>query len=222
MDIRNSVALVTGANRGIGEQYVKALIEANAKKIYATGRDLDLFSEMAESENDRVELLKLDITRSEEIRAAAEKCRDVDLLINNAGVNFNTPLLGIDGLENARTEIETNYFGTLSMCRAFAPILDHLKSARELVGIAAEDLVERDFGRSAAARCGQNNVAPTGISYPHIIAIKRDAASSTPIISTEIIKSTGAQRGRSACPAGLNNFVIHKFTRPIHIDTSIS
>src|SRR6185436_9781933 len=37
--------------------------------------------------------------------------------------NFNTPLVGIGALANARTEIETNYFGTLAMCRAFAPIL---------------------------------------------------------------------------------------------------
>ena len=58
----------------------------------------------------------------EEIRAAAERCGDVDLLVNNAGINFNTPLIGI-GVDNARAEIETNYLGTLAMCRAFAPVL---------------------------------------------------------------------------------------------------
>ena len=54
---------------------------------------------------------------------AARRCKDVTLLVNNAGVNFNTPLFAIDGTENARAEIETNYFGTLAMCRAFAPLL---------------------------------------------------------------------------------------------------
>src|SRR5207244_1298457 len=71
---------------------------------------------------DRLVPIALDITRPEEIRAAAERCGDVDLLVNNAGINFNTPLIGI-GVDNARAEIETNYLGTLAMCRAFAPVL---------------------------------------------------------------------------------------------------
>ena len=70
----------------------------------------------------RIEIRMLDITDPTQIRAAAERCGDVSLLVNNAGINFNTPLIGI-GADNARAEIETNYLGTLAMCRAFAPVL---------------------------------------------------------------------------------------------------
>src|SRR5581483_7238594 len=122
MQLRDCVALVSGANRGIGAQYVKALRAAGAKRIYAAARD-PANLEIAEADKAVVVALKLDILREAEIAAAAARCRDVTLLVNNAGVNFNTPLVGIASLANARTEIETNYLGTLAMCRAFAPIL---------------------------------------------------------------------------------------------------
>ncbi|HEU4826404.1 MAG TPA: SDR family NAD(P)-dependent oxidoreductase, partial [Dongiaceae bacterium] len=54
---------------------------------------------------------------------AARAAKDVTLLVNNAGINFNTPLMAIESTDNARREMEVNYFGTLAMCRAFQPIL---------------------------------------------------------------------------------------------------
>jgi NAD(P)-dependent dehydrogenase (short-subunit alcohol dehydrogenase family) len=122
MQIKNCVALVSGANRGIGEQFVKALLAAGAKTIYAGARDAGSLRAVAGADG-RIVPLALDITRDADITAAAKRCRDVTLLINNAGVNFNTPLVGIETLANARTEMETNYLGTLAMCRAFAPVL---------------------------------------------------------------------------------------------------
>lgn len=122
MQVRNCVALVTGANRGIGEQFVKALVAAGAKRVYAGARDPALLR-IAASAGGHVVPIGIDITRAADVAAAAARCRDVTLLVNNAGVNFNTPLVGIASLANARTEIETNYLGTLAMCRAFAPIL---------------------------------------------------------------------------------------------------
>lgn len=118
MQINGAVALVTGANRGIGAAYVAALKQRGAAKIYAAARDAESLSGI-----DGVEPLTLDITDHAAVAAAAAKCGDVTLLINNAGVNFNTPVIGIPSLDNARTEMETNYFGTLAMCRAFAPVL---------------------------------------------------------------------------------------------------
>jgi NAD(P)-dependent dehydrogenase (short-subunit alcohol dehydrogenase family) len=122
MQIRNCVALVTGANRGIGEQFVKALLAAGAKLVYAAARDAGRLR-IAGGADGRMVPLGLDITCEADVAAAAQRCRDVTLLVNNAGVNFNTPLVGIGALANARIEIETNYFGTLAMCRAFAPVL---------------------------------------------------------------------------------------------------
>jgi len=122
MQVKGCVALVTGANRGIGEQFVKALRAAGAKRIYAGARDPAALRIDA-ADRDLIVPLGIDVTRAADVAAAAARCRDVTLLVNNAGVNFNTPLMGIEALDNARAEIETNYFGTLAMCRAFAPVL---------------------------------------------------------------------------------------------------
>jgi NAD(P)-dependent dehydrogenase (short-subunit alcohol dehydrogenase family) len=116
MNVSGSVVLVTGANRGIGQALVTALQAAKAAKIYAASR------EGAATAPGTV-ALKLDVTKPAEVAAAAQTAGDITLLINNAGVNFNTPLVKIAALDNARAEMEVNYFGTAAMCRAFAPVL---------------------------------------------------------------------------------------------------
>jgi len=121
--IKGAVALVTGTNRGIGPETVKALLAAGAAKIYCGTRDQKKIAKLVASAPKKLVPLLLDITKPGEIAAAAKACPDVTLLVNNAGINFNTPLMGIAGTENTREEMEVNYFGTLAMCRAFAPIL---------------------------------------------------------------------------------------------------
>lgn len=117
MEIRGSVALVTGANRGLGHAFVQALLTAGAKKVYVGARTL---MKVADS---RLHPVKLDITDSHDITNAMHLCQDVNILINNAGIMRSSPLLTAPSMEPAREEMETNYFGTLAMCRAFAPIL---------------------------------------------------------------------------------------------------
>ncbi len=67
--------------------------------------------------------MQLDITNAEHVTSAAATCSNINILINNAGVAGFTPALGAPTMANARLEMETNYFGTLAMCRAFAPVL---------------------------------------------------------------------------------------------------
>ena len=117
MKIRGATALVTGANRGLGRAFLRHLREAGCAKVYAGVRQLESLDAGVEN------AVQLDITDPGHVAAAAARCQDVDLLINNAGVTKFTPLLGSPTLDNARAEMETNYFGTLAMCRAFAPIL---------------------------------------------------------------------------------------------------
>ena len=124
MDIKGTVALVTGANRGIGRSYVEALVERGASKIYAGAREPAKLGDLVDRFEGKVIALKLDITEPADIAAAANACRDVKLLVNNAGINRQAGLIAAGGLEAARAEMETNYFGPLSMCRAFAPILE--------------------------------------------------------------------------------------------------
>lgn len=116
MKIKNAVALVTGANRGIGEQFARQLGVRGASKVYAGARDA------ARVTVPGVEPVSLDITDPDSVAAAAASAGDVTLLINNAGVAHAQDLVHGD-VDRMRAEVETNVFGTLSMIRAFAPVL---------------------------------------------------------------------------------------------------
>ncbi|MGY1843844.1 SDR family oxidoreductase [Modestobacter sp. SYSU DS0875] len=116
MDITGSVALVTGANRGLGRQFAQQLLERGAAKVYATSRRPELVDVPG------VEVLRLDVTDAGSVAAAAAVAGDVTLLVNNAGIATGTNLVSGDPAA-IRLEMETHFFGTLSMVRAFAPIL---------------------------------------------------------------------------------------------------
>lgn len=122
MELKGKNILVTGAGGGIGRELVKALLEHGAEKIYAAARNPATLAQMAQQEP-RVIPLQLDITEAASVAAAARQCADVDVLINNAGVNRCVGLLAADGMAAAHEEMEVNYFGTLAVCQAFAPIM---------------------------------------------------------------------------------------------------
>ncbi|MFE8946442.1 SDR family oxidoreductase [Streptomyces sp. NPDC007856] len=115
--IEGATALVTGANRGLGRVMARMLVERGARRVYGGARDP---REVAEP---GVVPVRLDVTDPAQVAAAAETCADLTLLVNNAGVLTDSPLLAAPDLAAARTEMEVNYFGTLAMCRAFAPLL---------------------------------------------------------------------------------------------------
>jgi NAD(P)-dependent dehydrogenase (short-subunit alcohol dehydrogenase family) len=117
MRIENSVALVTGAGRGLGATIARELVERGARKVYGAARDATAVTDPG------VTPLALDITDPGQVADAAVACADVSLLINNAGVLTSSPLIGAADLSGARREMEVSYFGTLDMCRAFAPVL---------------------------------------------------------------------------------------------------
>ena len=117
MKIDNAVALVTGANRGIGLAFTRALLARGARKVYAGARDPSTITEPG------VEPIRLDVTKPGEVAAAAARARDVTLVINNAGIGQLGGFLAPDSEESARRHLETNFFGMLRMSRAFAPVL---------------------------------------------------------------------------------------------------
>jgi NAD(P)-dependent dehydrogenase (short-subunit alcohol dehydrogenase family) len=127
MKIKNSIAFVTGSNRGIGQAFVAALLNQGAKKVYAGVRDLEAYKKVAallpEEQQARVEPVVVDISNKKQVQTAAAQAQDITLLINNAGIANFTGLISAESLESARQEMEINYFGTLSVIRAFAPIL---------------------------------------------------------------------------------------------------
>jgi NAD(P)-dependent dehydrogenase (short-subunit alcohol dehydrogenase family) len=118
--IQGTTALVTGANRGLGKAFVQALLDRGAAKVYAGARNPGT----VDVTNARVVPVQLDITNLDDIAAAARDCSDVSLLVNNAGAMLLRPFLSAPDMSAARTEMETNYFGTLAMARAFAPVLE--------------------------------------------------------------------------------------------------
>ena len=123
MQLQGSVALVTGAKRGMGQTTAKALLAAGAAKVYVADVDEITQAELAALDPARAAALHLDIAKHDLVSAAALRCGDVQILVNNAGVNRGSSLLRAADLGAARAEMEVNFFGTLAMCRAFAPVL---------------------------------------------------------------------------------------------------
>ena len=109
-----TTALVTGANRGLGHHFAAELL-ARGATVYAAAR------EPASIDLPGARTLALDVTDPDAVAAAAELAGDVDLLVNNAGISTGSPLLG--DLDGVRAEMDVNFWGTLSMVRAFAPVL---------------------------------------------------------------------------------------------------
>jgi len=115
--IENAVVLVTGANRGIGLAFTRELLARGARKVYAGARDPATVLQTG------VQPLRLDVTKSDEVAAAAALASDVTLVINNAGIAQPGGFLAPDSDEVARRIFETNLFGMLRVSKAFAPAL---------------------------------------------------------------------------------------------------
>ncbi|MEU9140932.1 SDR family oxidoreductase [Streptomyces sp. NPDC048404] len=116
MELKDAVAVVTGANRGLGRHLAAQLVERGAT-VYAAARRPETVDLPG------VTPLLLDVTDEESIRAAARIASDATLLVNNAGISTGTPLIA-GGPDAARLEMETNFFGPLAVTRAFTPVIE--------------------------------------------------------------------------------------------------
>lgn len=117
MQLHNAVVLITGANRGIGLEFARAALARGARKVYATARDPESIP------LEGVIKLKLDVTCAEDVARIAQQCPDVTLLINNAGVARFGSFLANNSEASCIEHFETNFYGPLRLCKAFAPIL---------------------------------------------------------------------------------------------------
>lgn len=124
MELKGSVALVTGANRGLGRAFAKALLEAGAAKVYGAARNPDSLERLQAEADEGIVALKLDVTEAAQVRAAAETANDVTLLINNAGVLEGCGIMEAGHLDPLRREMEVNLFGLTAMSQAFAPVIE--------------------------------------------------------------------------------------------------
>jgi NAD(P)-dependent dehydrogenase (short-subunit alcohol dehydrogenase family) len=119
MDPRDKNILITGAGRGLGQALVTAALEHGARKVYAAARTPE---ESKQWRDPRIVTLTVDITDGASVQAAAVDANDTDLLINNAGVLTSGSLLSLSE-QDLRRDMDTNFFGTLRVIRAFLPVL---------------------------------------------------------------------------------------------------
>jgi NAD(P)-dependent dehydrogenase (short-subunit alcohol dehydrogenase family) len=122
MNIQNSIALVTGANRGIGRELVLALANAGAAKVYAAARNPQTVADLVAIDPARIVALRLDITSADHVAELTATAPDVTLLINNAGVlDFGSALEA--PIEAVERNLAVNLYGPLRTTRALAPVI---------------------------------------------------------------------------------------------------
>lgn len=153
MEVRDSIALVTGANRGLGKCFVEALFKRGAATVYAGARDPDTLSDLIAVFGDRVVPVSVDVTSETDVRAAAEQASDATLLINNAGVLESLGVVEAGSIEPLRREMEVNVFGLARMTLAMAPVLASNGGGAVLNILSAASLVAfPPFGSYAASK----------------------------------------------------------------------
>ncbi len=163
------IALVTGANRGLGKRFAAELV-ARGAKVYAAARRPETVDVPG------VIPVALDITDPESVRRAAEVASDINVLVNNAGVSTHSDLLS-GAMDDIRLEMETHYFGTLQVTRAFVPVIERNGGGAVLNVLSVLSWVHAaKFGAYAAAKAAgwaltdalREELAPRGV---HVAAL---------------------------------------------------
>ena len=197
MQIKDSVAFVTGANRGIGRAFVDALLERGAKRVYAAARDVSGLEPVVALDPTRVRAVKLDVTSIAHAQAAAASGKDVTLLINNAAVLATGGLTDLP-VAAVRDNMETNFYGLLNVTSAFIPVLERhggavvniltLLSMVSLPGLAAYNASKAagwSLTQSFRADLAKRGIAVHGV-FPG--AVDTDMARSLTIPKTPAIE----------------------------------
>jgi NADP-dependent 3-hydroxy acid dehydrogenase YdfG len=177
--IQGKTALVTGANRGIGEALVKALLAQGAARIYAGARDLNNLQELVASAPNVIIPVQLDVTSARDIASVSQQIGALDILINNAGIATGSNFSGEASLSIAANEMATNYFGVINLTHALLPRLHESKAAvvinvSSIAGIAnfptlgpysATKAAVHSFTQGLRAELRKANIAVIGV-YP--------------------------------------------------------
>jgi len=125
--IKGKVALVTGANRGIGRAIVDSLIANGAAKVYLAVRKPESAKEIEAQYGDKVLTLAADVSDTASIQLLATQASDVDILVNNAGIMHITSPLSENAEESLMEQINVNVFGLMRVANAFSDILERNK-----------------------------------------------------------------------------------------------
>ncbi|MEU4728833.1 SDR family oxidoreductase [Streptomyces sp. NPDC023588] len=217
MELKDAVAVVTGANRGLGRHLAAQLVERGAT-VYAAARR----PEMVDLPG--VIPLRLDVTDAQSIRAAARVASDATLLVNNAGVSTGTPLIA-GRPEEVRLEMDTNFFGPLAVTRAFAPVIESNGGGAVLNVLSVLSwLHPAGLGAYAAAKAAgwaltgavREELAPRGIAVSalHVGYMDTDMAASVPAEQKADPAEVAAQ-ALDGIEAGLPEILADEITRHV-------
>ncbi len=117
------VALVSGANRGIGKAIAIELLEKGAKKVYAGSRDIAALENLSSRYKDRIVPIRLDVTQDSEIAEAVDTARDVNILVNNAGVLQQGGFFSKETLNAFKIHLDVNVWGLVKLTHALIETL---------------------------------------------------------------------------------------------------
>jgi len=208
MKIEGSVALVTGASRGIGRSLVANLARAGAGRIYATARDPQALVPLVALDPKRVVALKLDVTDERDVAAAAKSAPDVNLLINNAGVLASYNVLSASQ-EQLQQDFAVNFFGVLALVKGFLPVLERANGAAIANVLTVVSLASRPvIGGYSASKAAAFSL--TQSLRPELKAKKIDVHTVIPgAVDTDMIRSfpiskTSADEVAAAIVSGID------------------
>ncbi|MFD9032272.1 SDR family oxidoreductase [Streptomyces sp. NPDC059567] len=217
MELTNAVAVVTGANRGLGRHLAEQLVRRGAK-VYAAARrpeTVDLAG---------VVPLRLDVTDEESIRAAARVASDATLLVNNAGISTGAKLLTGEP-EAVRQEMETNFFGPLTVTRTFAPVIEDNGGGAVLNVLSVLSWFHPaglgSYAAAKAAAWAQTNaareeLAPRGIAVSalHVAYMDTDMAAGVPA-EQKVDPAEVAAQALDGIEKGLPEILADEVTRQV-------
>lgn len=156
--IEGQVALVTGANRGIGKATVKSLIEAGASKVYLAVRNLDSTSDLVNEYGSKVSPIFVDVSQQSAISELANQTQDVNIVVNNAGVLEPSGLLEPESEQSLEKEFNVNVLGLLRMSKAYAPILEKNGGAFVQLNSVASIINFTDFTTYSASKAAAYSI----------------------------------------------------------------
>ena len=226
MRVAGATFFLTGAAGGIGREFVAASLARGAARVYAA--DLTATSVETWRGDTRIEPVDLDITDHDAVARAAAAAGDVRVLINNAGVNLRAPFIAAPSLERARREMETNYFGTLAMCRAFAPILVRnavqgggaiVNTLSILAKVTLPNLGSYCASKAALLRLSEGvraELGPQGVQVVTLMPWAVDTPMSGPFQGEKTSPAEVAAGALDALEQGLEESYTHSYTDEIN------
>ena len=188
--LAQQTVLVTGANRGIGREFVQQLLDRGVTKVYAAARD----PQTVVVDDPRVVPVQLDVTDAGSVARAAELAVDVSVVVNNAGIARGASVLDPD-TATLRSELETNLFGTLALASAFADrLVQHSGVLVNIASVASWLPLSGTHGVSKAAVWSATDsmrleLGPRGV---HVVGVH------VGYVDTEMTASIDAAKSRPA------------------------